>query len=283
MAAGGAASYLVVAEEGTIMRARLEDILSTRTWEGVITALIIANAVTLGLETSGSILARFGPVLHAIDAAILAIFVAEIAARLYVHRLAFFRDPWSVFDFAVVGIALAPASGPFQVLRALRILRVLRLISVVPSLRRVVTGLISALPGMGSIVFLLCIVFYVGAVMATELFGDAFPEWFGSLGLSAYTLFQIMTLESWSMGIVRPVMEAQPYAWVFFVPFILLTSFVVLNLFIGVVVSAMQESVEESAAENRAEIAQEGKSVARSLEAMRREIADLRTLIESRL
>ena len=283
MAAGRAASYLVVAEEGPIMRARLEDILSTRTWEGVITALIIANAVTLGLETSGSILARFGPVLHAIDAAILAIFVAEIAARLYVHRLAFFRDPWSVFDFAVVGIALAPASGPFQVLRALRILRVLRLISVVPSLRRVVTGLISALPGMGSIVFLLCIVFYVGAVMATELFGDAFPEWFGSLGLSAYTLFQIMTLESWSMGIVRPVMEAQPYAWVFFVPFILLTSFVVLNLFIGVVVSAMQESVEESAAENRAEIAQEGKSVARSLEAMRREIADLRTLIESRL
>ncbi|WP_075220243.1 ion transporter [Acuticoccus yangtzensis] len=264
------------------MRERLRAILSSRTAEGVIMTLIIVNALTLGLETSDAVLARVGPLLYTIDAIVLAVFVAEIGARLYVHRLRFFRDPWSLFDFTVVAIALAPASGPFQVLRALRILRVLRLISVVPSLRRVVTGLISALPGMGSIVFLLGIVFYVGAVIATELFGAAFPEWFGTLGLSAYTLFQVMTLESWSMGIVRPVMEAYPYAWVFFVPFILMTSFVVLNLFIGVVVSAMQESVEETAAGSREEIAKEGKSLSRSIEAMRRDIADLRAIVEKR-
>ncbi len=216
-------------------------------------------------------------------AAILAVFVVEIAARLFVHRWRFFADPWSVFDFTIVAIALVPSSGPFQVLRALRILRVLRLISVVPSLRRVVAGLIAALPGMGSIVFLLGIVFYVGAVMATELFGDRFPEWFGTLGLSAYTLFQVMTLESWSMGIVRPVMESYPHAWVFFVPFILMTSFVVLNLFIGVVVSAMQEQVEDSAAESRAEFAKEGESVTRALQALRRDVAELRAVVEKRL
>ncbi|WP_226574591.1 ion transporter [Acuticoccus sediminis] len=265
------------------MRERLRAILSTRAWEGVITALIIANAITLGLETSTSVVDAVGPLLLAFDRLILAVFVVEIAARLYVHRWRFFADAWSLFDFTVVAIALVPSSGPFQVLRALRILRVLRLISVVPSLRRVVTGLIAALPGMGSIVFLLGIVFYVGSVMATELFGDRFPDWFGSIGLSAYTLFQIMTLESWSMGIVRPVMEAAPYAWVFFVPFILLTSFVVLNLFIGVVVSAMQESVEESAADSRAEIVREGETVARSIKAMRKDIAELRALVEKRL
>ncbi|UOM36054.1 ion transporter [Acuticoccus sp. I52.16.1] len=265
------------------MRERLRAILSTKAWESAITALIIANAVTLGLETSGAVVARFGPALLALDFAILAVFTVEIAARLYVHRWRFFGDAWNVFDFVVVAVALVPSSGPFQVLRALRILRVLRLISVVPSLRRVVSGLVAALPGMGSIVFLLGIVFYVGAVMATELFGERFPEWFGSLGLSAYTLFQIMTLESWSMGIVRPVMETFPYAWVFFVPFILMTSFVVLNLFIGVVVSAMQEQVEESAAENRAELAREGESLGRAIKAMRKDIAELRAVVEKRL
>ncbi len=115
-------------------------------------------------------------------------------------------------------------------LRALRILRVLRAISIVPSLRRVVEGLINALPGMGSVFALMSLIFYIAAVMATKLFGAAFDEWFGTIGRSAYSLFQIMTLESWSMGIVRPVMEVYPWAWAFFVPFILVTTFAVVNL-----------------------------------------------------
>ena len=264
------------------MRERLRSIISSRGWEAVITAVIIFNAVTLGLETSESVMARFGPLLHAIDRVVLVIFVLEIAARLYVHRLRFFRDPWGLFDFTIVAIALIPSSGPFTVLRALRILRVLRLISVVPSLRRVVTGLIAALPGMGSIVGLLCIFFYIASVMSTELFGAAFPEWFGTLGLSAYTLFQIMTLESWSMGIVRPVMEAFPYAWVFFVPFILATAFVTLNLFIGVVVSAMQETVETEAAEGRELLVEEGSAIMAALQELRTEVAALRRAVEER-
>ncbi|WP_108658550.1 ion transporter [Acuticoccus kandeliae] len=262
------------------MRETIRHVLETRWWDQAITALIVVNAVTLGLETSETMMAQAGPILLVIDKAILAIFVVEIALRLYVHRLRFFRDPWSLFDFAIVAIALIPASGPFQVLRALRILRVLRLLSMVPSLRRVVNGLVTALPGMGSIIVLLCIVFYVASVIATELFGATHPEWFGTIGLSAYTLFQVMTLESWSMGIARPVMDAMPYAWIFFVPFILLTSFVVLNLFIGVVVSAMQETVEAEAEEDREAIHEESTEIARSIRELRGEISELKRALE---
>ncbi|MEM7694704.1 MAG: ion transporter [Pseudomonadota bacterium] len=263
------------------MREKLRGVISSKKWEVTITAIIVFNAITLGLETSGAIMAVYGPILLGIDKVILAIFVMEILVRLYVHRWRFFTDAWSIFDFTIVVISLIPASGPFTVLRALRILRVLRLISVIPSLRRVVVGLISALPGMGGIVGLLCIVFYVGAVMATELFGDAFPEWFGTIGLSAYTLFQVMTLESWSMGIARPVMEEFPFAWAFFVPFILMTAFVVLNLFIGVVVAAMQDTVEAEAADSRQQMADEGASLAEGIRDLRTEIAALRATVEA--
>jgi len=264
------------------MRERLRGIISSRQWEIAITAIILLNALTLGLETSPSIMATAGPLLHTLDRAVLVIFVVEIAARIYVHRWRFFTNPWGIFDFTIVAIALMPASGSFSVLRALRILRVLRLVSTVPSLRRVVTGLVAALPGMASVVGLLALVFYVASVMATELFGPNFPEWFGTIGLSAYTLFQIMTLESWSMGIARPVMETYPYAWAFFVPFVLMTAFVVLNLFIGVVVSAMQETVEEEAAEGRQLLADEGAAITEDIRSLREEVAALRRALESR-
>jgi voltage-gated sodium channel len=122
---------------------------------------------------------------------------------------------------------------------------VLRVISVAPSLRRVVEGFITALPGMGSVFLLMAIIFYIGAVMTTKLFGSSFPEWFGTLGRSGYSLFQIMTLESWSMGIVRPVMEVYPYAWAFFVPFIMVTTFAVVNLLVGLIVNSMQDAHHE--------------------------------------
>lgn len=230
---------------------RLRQLVTSPRTERFILALIILNAITLGLETSPWVMARIGSVLQVLDAVVLAVFVVEVAARILVHRASFFRDPWSLFDFAVVAIALVPAAGPFSVLRALRILRVLRMITLVPSLRRVVGALISALPGMGSISLLLGLIFYVASVMATKLFGGDFPQWFGSIPASAYSLFQIMTLESWSMGIVRPVMEVYPYAWLFFVPFILCTTFTMLNLFIGIVVNAMQGEHEEEAKAER--------------------------------
>jgi voltage-gated sodium channel len=203
-------------------------------------ALILLNALILGLETSPSVMSRWGDWLVAADRAILAVFVGEITLRLLARRLAYFRDPWNVFDFVVVGIALVPASGPLAVLRALRVLRVFRLITLVPSMKRVIGGLLSALPGLGSVCAIIGLIFYVAAVIATRLYGAAFPEWFGTLGASTFRLFQIMTLESWAMGIVRPIMEVFPLAWIFFLIFILASTFTLLNLFIAVIVNAIQ-------------------------------------------
>lgn len=221
-------------------RQRLAQWLEQPPLQRILIALILINAIVLGLETSSEIMAQWGPWLIAADRTILAIFVVEIALRLLAHRAAFFRDPWSVFDFIVVAIALIPASGPLAVLRALRVLRVLRLITLVPSMKRVVGGLLSALPGLGSVAAIIGLIFYVAAVIATKLFAADFPEWFGSLGASAFTLFQVMTLESWAMGIVRPLMEVYPAAWIFFLVFILASTFTLLNLFIAVIVNAIQ-------------------------------------------
>ncbi|MEP6068317.1 MAG: ion transporter [Paracoccaceae bacterium] len=212
-----------------------------------ILAVIIFNAIILGLETSKSVMSAAGGLISLLDRLCLAVFILEIALKLFAHRAGFFRNGWNVFDFVIVGIALMPGAAGLSVLRALRILRVLRVISVAPSLRRVVEGFVTALPGMGSVFLLMAIIFYIGAVMATKLFGDTFADWFGTIGLSAYSLFQIMTLESWSMGIVRPVMEVYPLAWVFFVPFIMVTTFAVVNLLVGLIVNSMQDAhAEES-------------------------------------
>ena len=263
------------------MTAFLSRLLAHPRTERFILALILLNAVTLGLETDASVMARYGDLLHIVDRSILVVFVLELLAKMWVQRLRFVRDPWNLFDFAVVAIALVPASGPLTVLRALRVLRVLRLITILPSLKRVVGALLGALPGMGSIVLLLGLIFYVGAVMATKLFGGAFPEWFGSIGASLYTLFQVMTLESWSMGIVRPVMEVYPLAWLYFVPFILATSFTALNLFIGVVVNAMQSEIQadrEEAVEHAVERAEE--PLLAEVRALRDEVLALREALQ---
>ena len=270
------------------LRVRVEALITSRSFEVAITALILINAVTLGLETSQTVMERAGPVLLFIDRAVLWVFVIELLLRFYVYRTRFFHDPWRIFDFVIVGIALMPTTGSLSVLRALRILRVLRLVSMVPSLRRV-GGLIAALPGMGSITVLLTLIFYVFSVIATKLYGTGegaceaidgrcaeLVEWFGTLPASAYSLFQIMTLESWSMGIVRPTMEVYPAAWAFFIPFILCTTFTVLNLFIGIIVSAMQAEHEATAEEERAGLSERQDAMLAEIKAMRAEIADLK-------
>lgn len=245
-----------------------------------IAALIVLNAVTLGLETSATVVAAIGDLLRVLDWLVVAVFVVEIAAKLAVWRLGFFRDPWNVFDLTVVGISLVPATHSASVLRALRVLRLLRLVSVVPSMRRVVEGLLRAIPGMAATGGLLVLLFYVSGVMATKLFGAAFPEWFGTLGRSMYSLFQIMTLESWSMGIVRPVMAVYPLAWAFFVPFIIATTFAVLNLFIAIIVNAMQAEAQAEQQAAVAEVTAAGHADADRLErevrALAREIRELR-------
>ncbi len=206
-----------------------------------IIAVILLNGVVLGLETSPAMMDRAGGLLILIDKLCLGIFLIEIGLKLAVYRWHFWRNGWNWFDFLVVAVALVPAAGPWAVLRSLRILRVLRLLTVMPQLKRVVAAFIHAIPGLSGVIVLMAVFFYTMAVLATNLFGAAFPEWFGSIGASLFSLFQIMTLESWSMGIVRPVMVVFPWAWAFFVPFIVIATFTILNLFIGIIVSTMQE------------------------------------------
>ena len=258
-------------------RARLGTWIESEPVQRTIIALIIINAITLGLETSPRIMQSVGGVLLFIDRTLLTVFVLEILIKLYATRSAFFRNPWNLFDFIVVGIALIPSSGPLTVLR---VLRVLRLVSMVPRFRFVVESLLRAIPGIMSIAGLLLIVFYVAAVMATGLFGERFIDWFGSIGSSMYTLFQIMTLESWSMGIARPVMEVYPWAWAYFVPFILVATFTMLNLFIAIIVSTMQSMVEEQKEQETAAIGElvhdENIELHQELRALREEIQALR-------
>ncbi len=244
-------------------------------FQRLIIALIVINAVILGLETNPTVMARFGALLIGADQLILAVFVIELLIRFAAHGKAMLRDPWSIFDMIVVGIALIPTSEGFAVLRALRVLRVLRIASAVPRMRRVVEALLTSLPGLGAVVSILALVFYVAGVMATQIFGDAFPEWFGTLPRSLYSLFQIMTLESWSMGIVRPVMITYPYAWAFFVPFILIVTFTMLNLFIAVVVSAMQSQYHEEEAAHAQAAHAEREQLLSEMQALRRQVAVL--------
>jgi voltage-gated sodium channel len=270
---------------GAGWRARLQAWVEHPTVRNTITGLIIVNAITLGLETSDTAMAVAGDVLVTFDRLIVAVFVIEVIAKIVAYGRRFPRDPWNIFDFLVVAISVMPATGEFSVLRALRVLRVLRLVSIVPSMRRVVQALLSAIPGMGSIVLLLSLIYYVAAVMATKLFGSAFPDWFGTIGASMYSLFQIMTLESWSMGIVRPVMEVYPYAWAFFVPFILLTTFAVLNLFIAIVVNAMEsehrKDREAEEAERADAQAEQQRRLDEELAAVKTELRALRGLLET--
>lgn len=248
-------------------REQITNLVESQPFQRAIIGVIVFNAVALGMETFDDVTAKAGGLLHALDRIVLAIFVAELALRLYAHRWKFFRDPWSVFDFLVVAISLVPASGGLSVLRALRILRALRLISSVPGMKKVVNGLLNAIPAMVSIILLLGMVLYIGAVLATELYGETASQHFGDLGTSLFTLFQVMTGEAWP-DIARDVLAHHPYAWVFFVTFILVSTFVVLNLFTAVVVSAMEP-------ERREEI-QLDTTVLAELRALRAEIEGLR-------
>lgn len=249
----------------------LRRLVDARWFRRSIIVLIVASAILLGLETVRALPTGLLAAIHTTNRLILGVFVVEVALRILAYRSAFFRDGWNLFDLAIVVAAVVPPPGPWQTLRALRILRVLRLVSSVPTLRRVVEGLLSALPGLASIIGLMLLLLYIAAVMATHLYRDISPEHFGDIGNSLFTLFQIMTLEGWP-DIARTVMDVQPLAWIFFTGYISVATFMVLNLFIGVVVSAIQSRIaDELAAEAAGD-----ESLVREVAALRTEIAGLR-------
>ncbi len=257
-------------------RAALRRWLDSPAVNRVIIGLILLNAATLGLETSETVLGFAGGAIHLVDTVILAVFVLELAAKLVAFGRRFFLSGWNIFDLLVVGVALAPVGGALSVLRALRVLRVLRLMSIVPDLRRVVEALLRSLPGLGAIAGLLMLLFYVFAVMATMLFGDLHEEAFGTLGRSLFTLFQIMTLEGWA-DIARKIMEEMPFAWAFFIPFILVTTLTVLNLFVAIIVNSMQTLHDEDLKRDSVTADHQHVELLAEIKALRAEMTEMRS------
>jgi|TARA_R110002033_G_scaffold20278_5_gene51282 voltage-gated sodium channel len=246
-----------------------------------ITYLIVLNGITMGLETSKEFMANYEVYAILFNQIVITIFTIEIILRIYVHRISFFKDAWSIFDFTIVAISLIPLSSGFQILRILRVLRLFRLITVVPQMRKIVTALISVIPGMLSVIALMSLFFYIFAIMSTQLFSESFPQWFGTLGESFYTLFQIMTLESWSMGIVRPIMEVYPHAWIFFVPFIFIVTFVMINLVVAIIVDAMAILNQDEEKHIIEEVQSNEHHVNDEIKKLREEISELKVLIKA--
>lgn len=215
-------------------------------------ALIVVNAVLIGVETSREMVARYGSVLALLHAVLQALFVLEIAARIAAHwpaPLRFFRDPWNGFDCAVVALGLLPAIGDFAtVARVARLLRVGRLISSVPDLRLIVATMVRSIPSMGHVVLLLGLLLYVYGVLGVHLFGNADPTRWGTLGVAMLTLFQMLTLEGW-VEIQAAVLPHRPHAWLFFGSFIVVAVFVVINLFIAVVINNLERAKAAEQAE----------------------------------
>jgi voltage-gated sodium channel len=260
----------------TFWQQKVEDFVDNVVVQYAIVVLIVLNAALLGLETNAEIMQAYGTELVFIDHTILGIFILELVLLIIARGTDFFKDPWSVFDFIVIAIALVPATESLSVLRALRVLRVLRLINKFDSMRKVVGGLLSCLPSLASVVSLILIIFYVSAVIATNLFGQEFPELFGGMGNTAFTLFQVMTLESWSDGIARPVMEKFPHAWIFFIFFILIATFVIVNLFIAVIVDSLTSG---SSGEDNQATREKFDHLQTEMLAMRQELRELKALV----
>ncbi|WP_436515800.1 ion transporter [Ekhidna sp. To15] len=231
---------LTISYAGTL-RDSLRVFFESQVFQTVITSIIIVNSILIGLETSEAIMVSYGRIIDVIDLTILVLFSIEIFLKIFVYRIGFFKNSWNVFDFLVVAISLVPAAGSFSVFRALRIVRTLRILRSIPKLRLIIESLVKSLPSIGWIAVLLGIVFYVFSVIGVNLFGDLYPKYFGDMSKAIFTLFQIMTLESWSSAIARPVMDGVPFAGVYFITFILIATYTTLNIFIAIVVNTMNE------------------------------------------
>jgi len=258
---------------------KLKQFVDSNGFHNFIIYLIVFNAITIGMETSPNLVNSVGNWFERIDNVILYIFIVEIALKLFVYRLDFFRSGWNVFDFTIVAIAAVPLAGPFAVFRTLRILRTLRLLNNIPRLRFIIEAILHAIPSIGWIMVLLVIVFYIFAVLGTNFYGADFPQFFGSIGETMFTLFQVMTLESWSSGIARPMMEKLPYVYVFFIPFILIATYTTLNIFIAIVVNTMNEiqADESQREEDRIKnfVRDENKEVKKQLSDLKTQLSEI--------
>ena len=234
-----------VAREVPALQAVARRIVGARWFEPFMIGLILFNAVIIGLETSRDMVQSYGHWLHLANDVVLAVFIIEAALKITAVAPRFglyFGNGWNLFDFSIVVLSLLPATGEFAlVARLVRILRVLRLISAVPQLRLIVATLVRSIPSMAHVIMLMSVVFYIYAVTGVHFFADDDPEHWGSLGDALLTLFQLVTLEGW-VDVMETAQDAHAWAWVFFVSFVLIGTFVVLNLFIAVVINNLEQS-----------------------------------------
>ena len=240
----------------------LKKIVDGKVFQGIILFVIIFNCVIMGLETIKDLSPNALAVFAVINNVCLWIFILEIIVKLLAYGLDYFKDPWNWFDMFIVGISMVsglPFMAAFRAVRVLRVLKSLKalrgtkLIGAVSHLQVIITAIFKSIPSIMWTGILLILIYYIFALIGVNLFGEAFPDWFGNIGKSMYTLFQVMTLESWSMGISRPVMEVFPYAWAYFVPFVLISSFIVMNVVVGIVVNAISEVTAENTKEEAEE------------------------------
>ena len=230
------------------MQALAKRIVEARFFNPLIIGLIIFNAVLIGAETSQDFYSRYHETVKILNGLILVVFIVEAVLKItavWPHPRRYFGDAWNVFDFSIVVLSLIPATGSLAMLaRLLRLLRVLRLISAIPELRLIVSTLVRSLPGMGHVILLMSIIFYIYAVLGFHLFSAHDPTHWGNLGLSMLTLFRVVTLEDWT-DVMYQAMSLHPLAWIYFVSFVILGTFVVINLFIAVVLNNLDEAKQE--------------------------------------
>ncbi len=234
----------------------LEKALHWKHTQKIITFVIILNAAVLGILTDRTLSAEEVLFLEAVDKACLVIFTVELIAKLLVYRRSFWSEGWNIFDFVIVLSSIVFISSSISVIRAFRIFRLLKALAEFPELQILVSSMLKAIPSMTWALLLLFIVFYIFAVFGSTMYGDAFPELFGDIGGSMFTLFQVMTFESWATAVARPIMAMYPYAWIYFLVFILLTAITLLNVMVGIVVEAVgtiSEAVKQKQAAEAAE------------------------------
>ena len=235
-------------------------IVSAPSFERTIIGLILLNGLILGMETSPSLVNQYGNLLHLGNQLILAVFIVEAAlkmAALAPQVSRYFQDGWNIFDFSVIVFSLVPATGQFAMIaRLARLLRVVRLISTIPELRLIVSTLVRSIPSMLHVMTLMGVIFYIYAITGYQLFHDHDPTHWRSLGISVLTLFRVVTLEDWT-DVMYTAMDFHPMAWIYFVSFVVLGTFVVVNLFIAVVINNLDEAKAERLHELQTPISQE--------------------------
>lgn len=230
------------------MKKFVQNLVEKAAFEYFIVALILLNGVILGLETSPTIVAQYGDWLHLGNQLILGVFIIEamlkivaVAPRLKLY----FGDGWNLFDFSVVVLSLLPATGEYAMIaRLARLLRVARLVSTIPELRLIISTLVRSIPSMGHVLMLMSIIFYIYAVAGYHLFHQHDPTHWETLGISLLTLFRVVTLEDWT-DVMYTAMEMHSMSWIFFVSFVVLGTFVIINLFIAVVINNLEEAKQE--------------------------------------